>query len=332
MLADELGAHALAARRRACRGRASRWRRRRAARRRPRRTGRSAGRARRSRPACGGRGRSRPGGRARAGTSMTTVPASASWTTSQPSRRSSSPMISTSRMSGTLAQRGRALGQQRGRHELQDAVLRAGDVHLTDEPRSTDDPEPFHGASRDRAPPTAAGVAYSRPDAVSPTALGSRSCVGMVNLTRIYTRTGDDGTTALGDMSRRRRPTRGCMAYADVDEANSHLGVALAPGEPRRRRRRPAHAHPERPLRRGRRPLHAGRPRTRRTRRCASRSPTSTRLEAACDDYNERLEKLRSLHPPRRYARRRRAARRAHRRSPRRAGDLGRARGRTATR
>ena len=31
----------------------------------------------------------------------------------------------------------------------------------------------------------------------------------MVNLTRIYTRTGDDGTTALGDLSRTRRPTRG---------------------------------------------------------------------------------------------------------------------------
>ena len=52
----------------------------------------------------------------------------------------------------------------------------------------------------------------------------------MVNLTRIYTRTGDDGTTALGDMSRTSKLDTRLAAYADVDEANSAIGVALALG------------------------------------------------------------------------------------------------------
>ncbi|WP_344671323.1 cob(I)yrinic acid a,c-diamide adenosyltransferase, partial [Catenulispora yoronensis] len=50
----------------------------------------------------------------------------------------------------------------------------------------------------------------------------------MVNLTRIYTRTGDDGTTALGDMSRVRKTDARLAAYADVDEANAAIGLALA--------------------------------------------------------------------------------------------------------
>ncbi len=53
----------------------------------------------------------------------------------------------------------------------------------------------------------------------------------MVNLTRIYTRTGDDGTTALGDFSRTSKNDARLVAYADVDEANSALGVVLACGE-----------------------------------------------------------------------------------------------------
>ncbi|GAA1727196.1 cob(I)yrinic acid a,c-diamide adenosyltransferase [Aeromicrobium alkaliterrae] len=53
----------------------------------------------------------------------------------------------------------------------------------------------------------------------------------MVNLTRIYTRTGDDGTTALVDMSRTSKNDLRLVAYADVDEANSQIGVVLALGE-----------------------------------------------------------------------------------------------------
>ena len=52
----------------------------------------------------------------------------------------------------------------------------------------------------------------------------------MVNLTRIYTRTGDDGTTNLGDMSRTGKNDPRLRAYADVDEANSSIGLAIASG------------------------------------------------------------------------------------------------------
>jgi cob(I)alamin adenosyltransferase len=51
-----------------------------------------------------------------------------------------------------------------------------------------------------------------------------------VHLTRIYTRVGDDGTTALGDMSRVSKTDPRLAAYADVDEANSAIGVAVAMG------------------------------------------------------------------------------------------------------
>ena len=50
----------------------------------------------------------------------------------------------------------------------------------------------------------------------------------MVNLTRIYTRTGDGGTTRLGDMSETSKNDPRLHAYADVDEANAQLGVVLA--------------------------------------------------------------------------------------------------------
>ncbi|MBG0821213.1 cob(I)yrinic acid a,c-diamide adenosyltransferase [Planomonospora sp. ID91781] len=51
-----------------------------------------------------------------------------------------------------------------------------------------------------------------------------------VVLSKIYTRTGDDGTTALGDMSRTRKTDSRLAAYADVEEANAALGVALSYG------------------------------------------------------------------------------------------------------
>lgn len=47
-------------------------------------------------------------------------------------------------------------------------------------------------------------------------------------LTRIYTRTGDDGTTGLGDGSRVRKDSARVGAYGTVDELNSVLGVLLA--------------------------------------------------------------------------------------------------------
>jgi cob(I)alamin adenosyltransferase len=52
----------------------------------------------------------------------------------------------------------------------------------------------------------------------------------MVNLTRIYTRTGDHGSTRIGDMSEVSKTDSRLAAYADVDEANSAIGYALAVG------------------------------------------------------------------------------------------------------
>ena len=48
-----------------------------------------------------------------------------------------------------------------------------------------------------------------------------------VNLTRIYTRLGDDGETHLGDMSRVPKTHPRIEAYGTVDELNAQIGVAL---------------------------------------------------------------------------------------------------------
>jgi cob(I)alamin adenosyltransferase len=116
----------------------------------------------------------------------------------------------------------------------------------------------------------------------------------MVNLTRIYTRTGDDGSTALGDMSRTTKNDSRLVAYADVDEANSSIGVAMAlgglPADVVALLTRvqnelfdvgadlctPVVADPEFP------PLRV-------------LDSYVDALEDACDTYNERLEKLRSF-------------------------------------
>jgi len=47
-------------------------------------------------------------------------------------------------------------------------------------------------------------------------------------LSKIYTRTGDDGTTGLGDGSRTPKNSARVEAYGTVDEANSAIGVVLA--------------------------------------------------------------------------------------------------------
>ncbi len=115
-----------------------------------------------------------------------------------------------------------------------------------------------------------------------------------VHLTRIYTKTGDDGTTSLGDLSRVAKTDARLTAYADVDEANSSLGVVLALGDPdtgvasllREVQNdlfdlgadlsTPIHPDPKYP------PLRV--------------TPDYTaRLEQACDSYNARLEKLSSF-------------------------------------
>jgi cob(I)alamin adenosyltransferase len=116
----------------------------------------------------------------------------------------------------------------------------------------------------------------------------------MVRLTRIYTRTGDAGQTHLGDMSRVGKTDPRLVAYADVDETNSVLGVALALGAPEAKVAEllrsiqndlfdvgadlctPVTADPEFP------PLRIT-------------AAYTERLEAACDEYNELLPTLTSF-------------------------------------
>jgi cob(I)alamin adenosyltransferase len=115
-----------------------------------------------------------------------------------------------------------------------------------------------------------------------------------VHLTRIYTRTGDDGGTRLGDMSKTHKTDSRVVAYGDVNEANAHLGVALATGGLDEDVVRvltqvqndmfdvgadfatPVVDNPEFP------PLRVT-------------QDYIDRLEAWCDEYNEPLEKLRSF-------------------------------------
>jgi cob(I)alamin adenosyltransferase len=116
----------------------------------------------------------------------------------------------------------------------------------------------------------------------------------MVNLTRIYTRTGDDGTTNLVDFSRTSKNDLRLVAYADVDEANSQLGVALAAGG--------LEADVTRVIRHVQNDLFdvgadLGAPVVENPEHPALRVEADyvERLEAWCDEYNERVEKLRSF-------------------------------------
>ena len=52
----------------------------------------------------------------------------------------------------------------------------------------------------------------------------------MPRITKVYTRTGDGGTTALGGGQRVAKDGARIEAYGTVDELNSHLGMAVATG------------------------------------------------------------------------------------------------------
>jgi len=116
----------------------------------------------------------------------------------------------------------------------------------------------------------------------------------MVRLTRIYTKTGDTGQTHLGDMSRVDKTDPRLVAYADVDETNSVIGVALAMGAPE-----PEVAELLRGIQNDLFDVGAD--------LCTPVTPDpefpplritaayTERLEAACDEYNERLPKLTSF-------------------------------------
>ncbi len=148
----------------------------------------------------------------------------------------------------------------------------------------------------------------------------------MVNLTRIYTRTGDDGTTNLGDMSKTSKLDLRLAAYADVDEANSQIGLAIALGgleddvvkvlthvqndmfDVGADLSCPVVENPEYP------PLRV-------------EPDYIDRLEGWCDHYNEKLPEAALVHPARRHAVSGCRSRRLHRDASRRAFSLGRARG-----
>ncbi len=115
-----------------------------------------------------------------------------------------------------------------------------------------------------------------------------------VHLTRIYTRTGDGGQTRLGDNSVTTKTDPRLAAFADVDEANSAIGVAIALGDLADDVRTvltrvqndmfdvgadlatPIAPDPQYP------PLRVS-------------QPYVDRLEARCDAFNERLEALASF-------------------------------------
>ena len=71
----------------------------------------------------------------------------------------------------------------------------------------------------------------------------------MVVLNRIYTRTGDDGTTALGNGERRKKYDLRVAAYGTLDEVNAVIGVARLHTGGRAALDADAGAHPERPVR-----------------------------------------------------------------------------------
>lgn len=52
----------------------------------------------------------------------------------------------------------------------------------------------------------------------------------MPRITKIYTRTGDEGTTSLGSRQRVAKDARRVQAFGAVDELNSAIGVAVASG------------------------------------------------------------------------------------------------------
>ena len=55
----------------------------------------------------------------------------------------------------------------------------------------------------------------------------------MVVLNRIYTRTGDDGTTALGTGERRKKYDLRVSAYGELDELNAAIGLVRVHNEDR---------------------------------------------------------------------------------------------------
>ena len=130
-------------------------------------------------------------------------------------------------------------------------------------------------------------------------------------LSKIVTRTGDDGTTGLGDGSRVAKDSARIAAIGDVDELNSTLGVLLAEELPATASAMPRRC-PARSLRPRRRAVdpgvHGGDRRARRTARGRRRA------------LQRRSRAAQGIHPARRRAVGGARTRRANRLPPRRAG------------
>ena len=80
----------------------------------------------------------------------------------------------------------------------------------------------------------------------------------MVVLNKIYTRTGDDGTTALGTGARRKKYDLRVAAYGTLDETNAAIGIARLHTSGEHSAPSAAVAHSERSVRPRRRPGDAG--------------------------------------------------------------------------
>jgi cob(I)alamin adenosyltransferase len=115
-----------------------------------------------------------------------------------------------------------------------------------------------------------------------------------VHLTRIYTRTGDDGTTGLSDFSRVSKNDPRLVAYADCDEANAAIGAAVALGEPGEQLTRILHQKPNDLFDAG---ADLSTPVVDNPKYPPLRIAQSyiDRLEAWCDEYNESLPALNSF-------------------------------------
>lgn len=125
----------------------------------------------------------------------------------------------------------RTLSQKSCCHQLQNTVLRSRDGNFSNKPAPAGDQESIaHSSSITHTPSL---VSHGSKDPQSAIKLGGNVATMAIHLTRIYTRTGDDGSTGLSDFSRVSKNDSRLVAYADCDEANAAIGVALAlPGVP----------------------------------------------------------------------------------------------------
>lgn len=122
----------------------------------------------------------------------------------------------------------------------------------------------------------------------------------MVKLNRIYTRTGDDGSTGLVSGARISKASLRVQAYGDVDEANAAIGLAIcAASDPRRSG--PQHVRLARELRAIQNDLFdlgadlATPPEAERAGALRIIESQTARLEHLIDDFNESLQPLRSF-------------------------------------